>query len=186
MQQHVPIHDAVIGTMVRGRGHVDLLDPRGVFHIEHIRDGEVIAEFDVKNVVCNAAKNDLLNVYFNRTSTQAGWYIGLVDNSTFSSQSANDTSSSHSGWTEFTNYDIGSNTTHRGTWGQGSPSGQQITNSSPVVYNFDGSGTIWGIFVISDITKGGTIGILWSVAPFGAPIPVLINDNLRVTYTIQL
>ena len=55
-----------------------------------------------------------------------------------------------------------------------------------MVYNFTGNGAVQGVLVISDGTKGGTIGILWSTAAFNAVLNVLSGDQLRVTYTIQL
>lgn len=189
MLDSMPIHDAVNGQMIRGRQPTDFLDPRGVYHIQHIRDGAILAEFDIKNAVTNQAKNDLLNVYFNSTSHTTGWYIGLIDNNAFTATSAADTiTGTHSGWVEYTNYTVaGGSGIHRGAWGQGSASGQQATNSSPVVFTFATSpGAVWGIFVVGDISKTGTTGILWSTAAFNAVLPVQVGDVLNVTYTIQL
>lgn len=188
MRESLPIHDAVMGQMVRGRGFSDQLPIRGLGHYRLTRGGVLIAEADFHNAVTNVAKNDLLNVYFDASTHSTTWGIGLIDNGTFSTTSAADTAASHSGWNEYTNYTItGGSSLLRGSWSQGSPVGQQITNSSPVAFTFTTSpGALWGIMVIADTTKSGTSGILWSTAPFNAVLNVLVGDLLNVTYTIQL
>ena len=92
----------------------------------------------------------------------------------------------HSGWGEFTNYTVSGSGTVRATWGYGSATAQAVTNSSPGVFDFTGSGSVQGILITGDPTKLGTGVLLWSTAAFAAPLAVTTGDQLRVTYTVQL
>jgi hypothetical protein len=64
-----------------------------------------------------------------------------------------------------------------------------ITNSaSPAVYNVNDTATVGGAFLISNDTKGGTTGVLFSAADFSAPGDrnVSSGDTITVTYTFSL
>lgn len=185
---YLPISQSIATRMKRGRGAVDTLAPKGRFVAKHYRDGNLIGSYEFPNAVKNTAKNNILDVFFNSATHSTTWCIGLVDNSTYSSDPTSDTMASHAGWTEFTSYTVGSSdSTHRGTWGQGSASGQSVTNSSACVFTFTGSGTVWGIFVTTNNTKGNFgSGLLWSTAGLSAPIPVLSSDVLDIIYTVSL
>jgi hypothetical protein len=56
------------------------------------------------------------------------------------------------------------------------------------VYTINGTTTVGGAFLISNNTKGGTTGILFSAADFAAPgdRSVVSGDTLTVTYTFSL
>lgn len=159
----------------------DIFHPRGKFHIQHIRDGVILQEFDVDNGITNGGKDSLLNVYFNSASQITTWYVGLVDNASFSAFAAADTISSHAGWIENQDYDEAT----RVSWGSGSSSGQSITNATADTFTMSATKTIKGIFLNSVSTKGGTTGTLWSTAAFGSTVSVNDNDLLKVTYTVS-
>ena len=161
----------------------ELFQPKGRFVLEHVRRDKVIAQYDIPNGIVNAGKNDILDVYFSDATPTAStsWYIGLVDSSGYTALNDADTMSSHSGWNEFTSY----SEANRVAWGPGTPSGQSITNSSPATFNISGSGTLKGIFVVTNNTKSGTSGTLWATALFSADVPVSNGDQLRVTYTVS-
>ena len=89
--------------------------------------------------------------------------------------------SSHAGWNEFTSYTEG----NRVAWGPGSASSQSVTNSTPATFNINGSGTVKGVFIVSNNTKSGTAGTLWATALFGADVPVTSGDQLKITYTVS-
>jgi hypothetical protein len=63
-----------------------------------------------------------------------------------------------------------------------------ITNSSsPAIFTINAGATIGGAFLISNNTKGGTTGTLFSAADFsGGDKPVLSGDTFNVTYTLNL
>jgi len=133
-----------------------------------------------KNMTCLAGINDLLSVYLAGGTQKTTWYMGLIDNATFSGLAASDTiaSNGHSGWAEATFY---SNSV-RPTWTPGSVSGQSVTNPSATVFNINGSGTVRGAFLVSSSTISGTSGILWATGTFSSPQTVQNGQTLNVTY----
>lgn len=161
----------------------DTLRPQGHFRIKHYRDGREIGVYDVKNLVVNQGKNDILEVYFHdgTATAAASWYMGLISSSGYSAIAAGDTAASHSGWTEFTGYSEST----RQSWGQGAAASQSITNASPVTFSVNATGTVKGAFIITNSTKGGTSGKLWAAALFSADVPVNNGDQLKVTYTLS-
>ena len=155
----------------------------GNWRAEHVRSGEVINSYDFPNDITNQGKNSLFEIMFHDGTqiASSSWFIGLISNSGYSALAAGDTMSSHSGWTEFTGYSQST----RVAWGPGAAASQSITNSSPATFDINSSGTVKGIFVVSNSTKGGTTGTLWSTALFTADVPVANGDQLRVTYTVS-
>jgi hypothetical protein len=174
---------------------VERLPLRGRFQVEHVRDGKVIGTYDFPNGITNEGKNLLLDVMFHGTSAITTWYLGLISLSSFSALAAGDTYSSHSGWIEFTNYTDNANassTTTRPQWTEGAASGQSTTNSSVVIFDITGSGTVKGVYLVggtnaqtkSDVTA--TVNKLWATALFtGGDVAVLNGDQLKVTYTVS-
>jgi len=159
------------------------LKPQGHFRIHHYRDGKEIGVYDVKNLVVNQGKNDILETYFHDGTQTAStsWFMGLISNSGYSAIAAGDTASSHAGWTEFTGYSEAT----RQAWGQGAAASQSITNATPVTFSINATGTVKGAFIITNSTKGGTTGKLWAAALFSADVPVNNGDQLKVTYTLS-
>ena len=154
---------------------------KGKFHIQHIRAGKVIGEYDVPNGITDVGLNSLLDVYFHAVSQITTWYIGLVDNNAFSMFAAGDTSASHGGWAESSDYDEAT----RPEWTEGAASGRAITNGTTVDFTINATKTIHGLFIISENTKGGSTGTLWSTAAFASNVAVQDDDVLKVTYTVS-
>jgi hypothetical protein len=161
----------------------DRFKPQGHFRIHHYRDGKEIGVYDVKNLVVNQGKNDILETYFHDgTQIASGsWFMGLISNSGYSAIAAGDTASTHAGWNEFTGYSEST----RQAWGQGAAASQSITNATPVTFSINATGTVKGAFIITNSTKGGTSGKLWAAALFSADVPVNNGDQLKVTYTLS-
>jgi len=64
-----------------------------------------------------------------------------------------------------------------------------ISNAlSPAQFNINATDTVGGAFLISNNTKGGTTGVLFSASDFLAPGDrnVSSGDTLNVTYTFSL
>jgi len=161
-----------------------VLSPKGRFQIEHYdRLGRLLGKYDFPNGITNVGKNLILDVMFNDgvQVANASWYIGLIDNSGFTALADADIMSSHSGWNEFTSY----SESNRVAWGSGAAASQSTTNASPATFNISGSGTVKGVFVVSNNTKSGTSGSLWATALFSADVPVSNGDQLKVTYTVS-
>lgn len=136
---------------------------------------------NVSNIVTTAGKNDILTQYFKGSSYTAAWFVGLVDNASFSAYAAADTMASHAGWLESTAYSNGT----RATLTLGTVSGGSVDNSGSVaVFNINATATIRGAFINTNSTKGGTTGTLYGEADFSASRSVVNGDTLNVTVTL--
>lgn len=160
------------------------------------KEDEILAKlgYDVKplftlpdqpNGITTEGINYLLEVGFRSDAGSpvaqlAPWYAGLIDNSGYTGVAAADTMSSHSGWSEITTqYDE----SVRQTLAFAAASSRQITAS--VSFTMNATKTVQGIFVVSNSTKGGTTGTLFSTALFSSP-PSLISGNvLTANYTLS-
>jgi hypothetical protein len=180
--------DALIGQLVRD-GHTnsfiglkDTTNLKGKFHLEHFdAKGNLKQRIELPNGITNVGKNHALDVIFAAATQVATWYIGLIDNSGFTALAAADTMGSHAGWNEFTTYSEAT----RQEWDEDAAASQSITNSSPVTFSINGSGTVKGIFVTSGSAKSGTTGTLWSTGLFSSNIAVVNGDSLKITYTVN-
>lgn len=171
-------------SLSRNRETKDKMPLSGRFQIEHLdKDGNVKGTYDFPNDITNQGKNDIFDIMFSDGTqiANSSWFIGLISNSGYSALAAADTMASHAGWTEFTGYTQAT----RVAWGAGEPASQSITNASPATFDVNASGTVKGVFVVSNSTKGGTTGRLWATALFSTDVPVTNGDQLRVTYTVS-
>jgi hypothetical protein len=162
----------------------------GVFKVVcHDSQGNFKWEAESHNLVVNVGLQDMNTKYFTGTSYTATWYIGLYGSGSTNSPAAGNTMSSHSSWTEVTDYS-GSNRPQCvfGTATTADPS--VISNSaSPATYSITSSVTVGGAFLTSVAAKSpGNTGILFSAADFQSPGDrnVVNGDTLTVTYTFSL
>lgn len=154
----------------------------GVFHGEiYNPDGSFVRSFDWENGDTNAGLNSMLDVYFNASTQLTTWYLGLIDNTSFSSVSATDTSANHTGWVESQAY----SETTRPTWTSSAASGQAVTNAATVNFTANATVSVKGIFVISNNTKGGTSGTLFATAT-GTVQSFTSGQVMKMTYTKAL
>lgn len=155
----------------------------GKFKVELQRVGALVKTFEFNNDIVNQGKNDLFDTFFHDATPVASssWFIGLISSVSYSALAAADTMASHAGWTEFTSYTQAT----RVAWGPGAAASQSITNSSPATFDINASGTVKGVFVCTNSTKSGTSGRLWATALFGADVPVVNTDQLRITYSVS-
>lgn len=158
----------------------------GVFTVTCMdANGDLKWEDSFHNLVTSVGLQDLNTKYFTGSAYTAAWYLGLVtgpgSGTTFV---AADTAASHAGWTESSAYSQATRpAVSFGTATNADPS--VITNSlSPSVFSMNASVTIAGAFLISNNTKGGTTGILFSEGDFtGGDKVVASGDTINVTYT---
>lgn len=184
----ISLRDHATPLMERGRIFPDNFDPKGVFKFQLVDalGNPLTDKLFAPNGITTTAKNEIFNTYFNSATAHSPWYIGLIDNTSFSTLSASDLMSSHTGWSEFSSYSRADTTTvNRVDWGQGTASSAQLTNAAQATFTFTASGTVAGIFITSGAVKGGTTGTLWSTALFSAALTVATSDILRVTYTVS-
>ena len=178
-----------IPSVERPRDLKDLINSFGRFCLEHLRlfDGkyEKIGEHPFPNGVTDVGKGYMLDATFNGASQSTGWYLGLIAGGTTPVLSNSDTAASHVGWSEFLSY----NESVRQTWTKSISSGNTVTGATPCVFTI---GTVTsntyvnGGFVISNNTKAGTTGTLWSTGMFTNPVPVQSTDIFKLGYLTGL
>lgn len=149
--------------------------------MEHWRGSELLGVYNTVNGITDVGINHLLDTTFDAGAATATWYMGLVDNSGFTAFADGDTSASHTGWNEFTTYSEAT----RPIWNPDAASSRSISNGTSTDFSINGSGTVKGIFVISNNVKSGSTGILWATAAFASTVGVTNGDVLKVTYTIS-
>ena len=152
------------------------------------KDGKLKWENSSHNLVVNVGLQDMNAQYFKGSAYTAVWYIGLYGAGSTNNPAAGDTASSHAGWTEVVPY---SNATRPaatfGTATTANPS-VQTNSASPASFTINATATVGGAFLISNSTKSGTTGILFSASDFQSPgdRSVVSGDTLNVTYTFSL
>ena len=151
--------------------------------VEHRdRDDFLKGIYEAPNGIVDVGLNHILETEFNGGSQISTWYIGLVDNATFSAFADADTLSSHAGWDEFTSY----TESNRVTWAVGTATSRAISNSTTADFSINATGNLKGIFVSSNNVKStGNTGTLWSTAAFSSVVATANGDTLKVTYTVS-
>ncbi len=137
------------------------------------------------NITVNEGLNDILSQYFKGSSYTASFFVGLVDNASFSAFAAGDTAAQiggSNGWLESTAY----TQSVRQTLTLGSVSAQSVDNSGSVAsFTMNASGTLKGAFLDTNSTKAGTSGKLIAEVAFGGGNQPFVNGNvIQVTYTL--
>ena len=152
------------------------------------KDGNLKWSAEEKNLVVNVGLQYMCGTALTSVSQITTWYIGLYGAGASNTPAAGDTMSSHAGWTEATPY---SNATRPAcTFATATTANPSVaTNSaSPASYTINATATVGGAFLVSNSTKGGSTGTLFSAADFSSPgdRSVVSGDTLTVTYTLSL
>lgn len=181
--------DAVATGLMAGTNHTEVAKATGKFLIECFdKDGNLKWRAEESNLVVNVGLQYMAGVALTSTAQITTWYIGLYGAGASNTPAATDTSSSHAGWTEVTPY---SNATRPAATFTAATNANPsvVTNSgSAASFSINATSTVGGAFLISNSTKGGTTGTLFSAADFQSPgdRSVVSGDTLNVTYTFSL
>ena len=181
--------EIVAGTTARKTGFVEGMSAGGAFTVTCMdKDGNEKWVDIAPNLVVNTGLQDMNTKYFSGSAYTATWFLGLYGAAASNNPAAGDTAALHAGWTEVTAYSQATRPACTfGTATTADPS--VISNSaSTAVFSINGTTTVGGAFLISNSTKGGTTGTLFSAADFAAPgdRAVVSGDTLVVTYTFSL
>jgi hypothetical protein len=153
----------------------------GVFDVEHVRDGEVIDQWQSKNLIVNQGLNHILDVVFGNSTQVATWYVALFNTD---STPASTWTYATPVYTESTDYTEGT----RPAYVEAAAASQQITNSaSKATFTMNTTTTIYGASLVSLSTKGDTAGggTMMAASKFAASRAVVNTDSLLITYTIS-
>lgn len=147
-------------------------------------DGQVKWTDRIDNLVTTVGKNFALDTILAGSAYTAAWYLGLMSATTYTSGAAStDTAASHGGWTEDQNYSQGA----RPTAAWAAASGGSKALSAALAFSINSGTTIKGCFLISNATKGGTTGTLYSAGLFtGGDKVVASGDTINVSYTATM
>jgi hypothetical protein len=157
----------------------------GVFTVEcYDAAGQLKWKDEFHNLVVNQGLKDMNDKYFTGSGYTAAWYIGLINNSPTPSLVAGDTALSHAGWTEFTGYSQANRPTLSFS-ASTTADPSVISTASAAAFSITSTATIYGAFVISNNTKSGTSGVLFSEGAFAATRSVVNGDTLNVSYSLS-
>jgi len=181
--------DVIGSAITKALESVETASAKGVYTMQCFdKDGNLKWEAECPNLVVNGGLQDMNNKYFLGSAYTATWYIGLYGSGASNSPAAGDTMSSHAGWTEVVPYSQA--TRPACTFGTPTTANPSVaTNSaSPAVYSINATSTVGGAFLVSDNTKSGSTGTLYSASDFTSPgdRSVVSGDTLNVTYTLSL
>ena len=181
--------DTVASGLIAGTRHTEVAKATGKFTIECFdKDGQLKWRAEESNLVVNVGLQYMAGTALTSTAQITTWYIGLYGAASSNNPAAGDTAASHAGWTEVTTY---SNSTRPAATFTAATNANPsvVTNSgSPAAFSINGSTTVGGAFLISDSTKNGSTGTLFSAADFQSPgdRTVASGDTLNVSYSFSL
>lgn len=184
MQERADAISAAAAGLGKGSGVSEEAHASGVYAVEcYDSEGNLRWSDTIDNLVTTVGKNELLDKGLAGSSYTAAWYVGLIDNGSWSAVNAADTMASHAGWTENTGYS--QSTRPAASWSAASAGAKALSSAASFTINADD--TIKGCFLVNNSTKGGTTGVLYSAGLFTAGDKVVQNgDTLNVSYTASL
>lgn len=189
--EKVDVQDSLGATALLGAGIGEQVSVTGRYDVKCLdADGNLKWEDSIENLVVTVGKNDLLDKYFAGSAYTAAWYMGLVDNASFSAYAAGDTLASHTGWLEYLNYTISGSSTNRATaaWNAASAGSKASTATT---FTISGAGgTVLGAILCTtqarNTSSNGGAGVLYSAGSFATSRAVIAGDSLLVTYTASV
>lgn len=180
--------DTVNGLVSKQNSATNAVKGGGVFTVQcYDKDGNLKWESKSPNLVVNVGLQDMNTKYFTGSGYSAAWYVGLYGSGSTNNPAAGDTAASHAGWTEVTAYSEA--TRPQAVFGTATTADPSVISNvlNKAEFNINGSTTVGGAFLISNNTKSGTTGILFSASDFtGGDRSVVNGDILNVTYQFSL
>ena len=161
----------------------------GVFEIKcHDKDGNLKWTAESKNLVVNVGLQYMAGSALTSVAQITTWYLGLYGAGAANTPAAGDTMASHAGWTEVTAYSNANRVTATFVTATTANPSVVTNTASPAVFNINGTATVGGAFLISNSTKGGSTGVLFSASDFQSPgdRSVISGDIVKVTYQFSL
>ena len=181
--------DTVTSGLVAGTRSGDNALALGRFKMAcYDKDGALKWEAEEDNLVVNEGLQYMAGSALTSVTQITSWFIGLYGAGASNAPAAGDTMSSHIGWTEVVPY---SNATRPAcTFATATTANPSVaTNSASVAaFTINATSTVGGAFLVSNSTKSGSTGTLFSAADFSSPGDrnVVSGDTLNVTYTLSL
>jgi len=161
----------------------NLLGTGLVYRVEMIVDGEVVDESIEHNIMPQQSVDHIAGmIRGSGPSPISGWYVGLFE-SNYVPDSSVRAADLQTTVGESQAYDEA----NRPAWSNSYDGVGFIGNSgNPIEFTMNASKTIYGAFIASDSVKGGTAGILLSIARFSTAKTVEAGTTLRITAGLTL
>lgn len=181
--------DLAAAGLIANSGSSEHLSATGKYVVECFdSEGKLKWVAETPNLVVNIGLQYMAGVGLTSTTQITLWYIGLYGAGASNTPAAGDTAASHAGWTENTNYSEANRPTATFAAATNANPSVVTNTASKAVFTMNATTTIGGAFLISNNTKGGTTGTLFSAADFQSPgdRSVVSGDVLNVTYQFSL
>lgn len=148
------------------------------------KSGKILSRVEVHNLITSEGFAFAIDQYFlTLTPYTAMWYFGLMtDTGIFGDDTAARITTgvpnppTTNGWQEYINYSEA--TRPQTTFGVAAS--QEILGTN-MVFTFTETVTIFGGFFVTDPTKGGTDGIIFSEELYNLPTGLLVNSGDTIT-----
>lgn len=158
--------------------HKSPIKVRGIWRIDHMRDGKLLHSQEKKNIVVNQGLDHILNTEFCGGSAIGTWYIGVYKGNY--APIGTDTAATFPGNAQESN----SYGQVRSQFQAAEANQSANNNASPAVFTFTAADTIYGAFLISSQAVGSAQGVLFSAVSFGTARAVIANDQLSIQYGV--
>jgi hypothetical protein len=181
--------DLAAAGFIANSGSSEQLSATGKYVVECFdSEGKLKWVAETPNLVVNIGLQYMAGTGLTSTTQITLWYIGLYGAGATNTPAAGDTAASHAGWTENTNYSEANRPTATFAAATNANPSVVTNTASKAVFTMNATTTIGGAFLISNNTKGGTTGTLFSAADFQSPgdRSVVSGDVLNVTYQFSL
>jgi hypothetical protein len=153
----------------------------GLFTYDVYERDFLVSRGYIPNGLAKVGIHSLFDTYFRNGTPAASWYIGLIDEASFTTLNEDDTMSSHSGWIEIeSEYDEAA----RPAWSPDGAASKTIANSIKAQFTFNATANVKGMFMTSVNTKGGTTGVLWSTGVLSGIQVIQPGQILKAYYSL--
>ena len=180
-------NDFVASGLIAGTQAAEGATAVGRYRVE-CRDAEGNIKWVIEedNLVVNVGLQYMAGTALTSTTQITTWYLGLITGPGVTT-SATDTMSSK-GWTEFVGYSNSTRVAATLTAATNANPSVVTNSASPAAFAINATATVGGAFLISNSTKGGTTGTLFSAADFQSPGDRVVanGDTLNVIYSFSL
>lgn len=152
------------------------------YEIEAVHPDGTVTKFDAKNLIPTEGLNHMMSVCVADGVKVSTWYVGIYEGD-YTPIATNTAANFPSLATECTAYTEGS----RPTFVEGAVSAGATDNSvTKAEFTLNAAKTVYGCFLVSSPTKGGTTGTLLSAVRFATSQVMASGSILRVTAPLTL
>ena len=177
------------GLIANSTPNTESLKASGKYIVECFdKDGNPKWTAETPNLVVNVGLQYMAGSALVATTQITTWYVGIYGAAASNTPAAGDAAALHGGWTETTNHSESTRPVANFAAATNANPSVVTNTSNKAVFTMNATTTVGGAFLISNNTKGGITGTLFSAADFQSPgdRSVVSGDILNVTYQFSL